>query len=72
MVVLKGDVDGDGEITMDDAIAVLNNVLGEDSVIDTSALAEFAANTDAEAELTMDDAIQILNKVLGEDSSLDI
>ena len=67
---MLGDVDGDGEITMDDAIQILNYVLNEESVINTDTVAAKAADVDKSGEIDMDDAIQILNYVLGEDSIL--
>ncbi len=56
--VEKGDANGDGELTIDDAVAVANSIIGQTSVnID-------AADVNNDGEVTIADATIIINNVI--------
>ena len=60
--VIMGDVDGDGEVTADDALAILKSKAGL-IVLDDNA--KKAADVDGDGEITSDDALDILKKKAG-------
>ncbi len=60
--ILKGDVDGDGEITEDDALLTLRRSVGLATFTETQ---ENAADMDDDGEITAADAREILRKSAG-------
>ena len=62
VIVIKGDVSGDGEITITDVVKVLNHYLGNLAV--TGAYLE-AAEVSDDNEITITDVVKILNHYLG-------
>lgn len=56
---VKGDVDGDGEVTMSDARQALRQAIGLDRPT-------AAADYDGDGEVTAEDARSIINDALGE------
>ena len=66
---LKGDVDLDGDVDMDDAVAVLRHFLNDLIITDATALtnAEVTGNT----ELDMEDAVKIMRYALNDITSWD-
>jgi hypothetical protein len=60
MQYIPGDVDGDGEFTINDVIMTINAALGNPS---PSFIAE-AADMDGDGEITINDVIKIINLVL--------
>ncbi len=57
-----GDLDGDGTITAEDALAVLKHVVGAEVLDNTGKL---FANVNGDAGITAEDALDILKKVVG-------
>lgn len=57
---LPGDVDNDGEITIVDAVGIVNIVIKNG----TSGLNEKAADADGDGEITIVDAVAVVNKVI--------
>lgn len=64
--IIYGDVNGDGKVTTDDCIVILNKVLGAT----IEGFNDTAADVNCDAKVTTDDCILILNKVLGADVTL--
>ena len=60
--VEKGDANGDGELTIDDAVAVANSIIGQGTVNST------AADVNNDGEVTIADAAIIINNVLVADA----
>ena len=64
--VEKGDANGDGELTIDDAVAVANSIIGQTSVnID-------AADVNNDGEVTIADATIIINNVIIADAKAEL
>ena len=61
-IVIIGDVDGDGEITADDALDILKSKAG---LIVLTDKAKKVADVDGDGEITSDDALDILKKKAG-------
>ena len=59
---LRGDVNGDGEVNIADAISLINYVLGSA----TTPFYEVNANVNQDTEITITDAIQLINYVLND------
>ena len=66
---LKGDVDLNGEVDMDDAVALMRHVLQADIITDITALANGEVTNDD--TLDMDDAVKLMQYVLKAIDSLD-
>ena len=66
---LKGDVNQDSEVNMDDVVALLNHVVKADIITDSAALA--AGEVTNDTELNMDDVVKLLNYVVKAIDSLD-
>ena len=66
---LKGDVNLDTEVNMDDVVALLNHVVKADIITDSAALA--AGEVTNDTELNMDDVVKLLNYVVKAIDSLD-
>ena len=66
-LIILGDANGDGEITIADAVAVANRV-GEILVLEEAA--EIAANANQDDDVTIADAVKIANFV-GEITTLE-
>ncbi len=60
--IMLGDVDGDGEITANDAILVLRASIGTEEFDDTTFI---AGDVDGDGEITANDAIMILRQSIG-------
>lgn len=61
-VILKGDVNGDGSVTDDDALLTLRRAVGLETFTDTQTK---AADMDGDGEITTEDARRILRKSAG-------
>ena len=57
----KGDVNGDGSVTITDAVAIVNKILGNVS----ENLNETAADVNGDGQITITDAVGVVNIVLG-------
>lgn len=66
---LKGDVNLDGEITMEDAVALLRHVLNDLIITDATALSNGEVTGDT--SLTMEDAVKIMRYALHDITSWD-
>ena len=66
---IKGDVNSDTEVNMDDVVALLNHVVKADIITDSQALA--AGEVTDDTELNMDDVVKLLNYVVKAIESLD-
>lgn len=66
-LIVKGDVDGDGEVTTIDALNIVNHILGRDELKDIYLK---AGNVDEDDEMSTIDALNIVNYILGKESSL--
>ena len=66
---LKGDVNLDREVNMDDVVALLNHVVKADMLTDSNALT--AGEVTNDTELNMDDVVKLLNYVVKAIESLD-
>ena len=66
---LKGDVNQNQEVNMDDVVALLNHVVKADIITDFAALAVSEVTNDT--ELNMDDVVKLLNYVVKAIDSLD-
>ena len=62
-VVVKGDVTGDGKITLADSVAVINHYLGK-TLIEKDYFFE-AADIDGNGRITLADSVSIINHYLG-------
>ena len=60
VVVILGDTDGDGEISINDAVIVVNHV-GEISYM--LGAYEKAGDTDKDGEISINDAVKVVNHV---------
>ena len=67
--VLKGDVNLDSEVNMDDVVALLNHVVKADIITNTEALVLGEVTNDT--ELNMDDVVKLLNYVVKAIDTLD-
>ena len=66
---LKGDVNQDSEVNMDDVVALLNHVVKADIITDSASLA--AGEVTNDTELNMDDVVKLLNYVVKAIDSLE-
>ena len=57
---MRGDVDRDGKLTIDDAILLGDYLLGNGSVIDT-----VAADCDLDGQVTIEDLPTLIDRLLG-------
>ena len=64
--IIYGDVDGDGNVTIDDVVVILKK-LGGASIADFN---ETAADVDVDGSVTIDDVVRILKKLGGADVPL--
>lgn len=60
-IVIEGDTNGDGKITVNDAVIIVNHTLGTQI---TGAFAK-AADVNNDAKITVNDAVMIVNHTLG-------
>lgn len=60
--VLNGDIDGDGTVTVLDALAVVNHILGQVSLSEADQL---RADCNRDGEIDILDALGIVNGILG-------
>ncbi len=60
VIVPKGDVNGDGKVTIADAVAIVNHILGQTP----SAFNMRAADVDNDSEVSIADAIAVVNIIL--------
>ena len=67
--VVYGDVNGDGEVTVDDALVVLQGAVGKVELTDAQKL---AGDVDGEAGISVSDALVVLQKAVGKIESLPI
>ena len=56
----KGDVNGDGEVTITDAVAIVNKILGNES----AGFNETAADVNGDGDITITDAVGVVNIIL--------
>ena len=66
--VIAGDANSDGKVSISDAVAIVNHLLGNDLLGFSSA----AADINHDGEVTISDAVDIVNMILGNNSSLNI
>ena len=59
--ILVGDVNGDGEVLVDDVVLAINCVLGQ---TDSDFIFE-AGDMNSDGEILVDDVVLVINKVLG-------
>lgn len=59
----KGDADGDGSVTINDYVTVINKILGRNP----SAYNAFAADADGDDAITINDAVKTVNTILGKE-----
>lgn len=57
---IKGDANGDGNVTITDAVAIVNNILGNPS----ENFKEAAADVDGDGQITIADAVGVMNIIL--------
>ena len=62
---LKGDANGDGSVTISDAVAIVNKILGNPS----GNFNEAAADVSGDGEITITDAVGVVNIILGNGGS---
>ena len=67
--VVYGDVNGDGNVTVDDALVVLQGAVGKVELTDAQKL---AGDVDGEAGISVSDALVVLQKAVGKIESLPI
>ena len=67
--VVYGDVNGDGNVTVDDALVVLQGAVGKIELNDAQKL---AGDVDGEAGISVSDALVVLQKAVGKIESLPI
>ena len=60
--VLMGDVNGDGNVTAEDALAILKHVVGLEELTGDSLT---SADVNADTGITAEDALDVLKKVVG-------
>ena len=65
--VIYGDVNGDGEVTVDDALVVLQGAVGKIQLSDAQKL---AGDVDGEAGIGVSDALAVLQKAVGKVETL--
>lgn len=63
---LRGDVNGDGEIDIADAVCVVNYIVGNP----TPTFVELAADANGDGDIDIADAVTIVNYIVGNPSSL--
>jgi hypothetical protein len=63
---VKGDVNGDGDIDIADAVCIVNRVVGKT----TPAFNERAADANGDGDIDIADAVRIVNLVVGKISAL--
>ena len=66
VIVPKGDVNGDGKVTIADAVAIVNHILGQTP----SAFNMLAADVDNDSEVSIADAIAVVNIILSNSAGL--
>ena len=62
---LKGDANGDGSVTISDAVAIVNKILGNPS----GNFNEAASDVSGDGEITITDAVGVVNIILGNGGS---
>ncbi|HHW46005.1 MAG TPA: hypothetical protein GXX17_03725 [Clostridiales bacterium] len=64
---IRGDVDGDGRVTVTDIVAVRSHIMGKSKLEDSRALWAANADEDEEGNITVADIIAIRRKIMGQD-----
>ena len=62
IICIKGDANGDGEVTITDAVAIVNKILGNAS----ENFNESAADVNGDGVITITDAVGVVNIILGQ------
>ena len=66
MSVLKGDVNGDGDVDIADAVCIVNHIVGKPN----TTFIEAAADADGDGTIDIADAVHIVNYVVGKINAL--
>ena len=63
----NGDANGDGSVTITDAVAIVNKILGNESV----GFNQTVVDVNGDGEITISDAVGVVNIILNGDASVD-